>query len=306
MRSYSLALALAIGGLGACSAADSSVLNDGGGGATSVTSASAGGHGGDSATSSSSGDGGAFSSAVSSAVSSASSGAGGEVVAEVYGNSPSQLYKLNPVTKEVTVVGPFNGCSSVVDIAIDKNHAIYGATYSGLYAIDKSTVKCTLIKSGSYPNSLSFVPVGSLDANEEVLVGYQGATYIRIHTTSGQITPLGTIGGGLASSGDIVSVKGGGTYLTVTGNGCSDCLIEVDPKTGSLVKNFGSVGYGQVYGLAYWGGSAYGFSNSGKLFEILFMGNSIATQLIPVPGAPAGLKFWGAGSSTIAPVKPPK
>ncbi len=142
--------------------------------------------------------------------------------------------------------------------------------------------------------------------DKEALVGYQGSAYVLIDTTTGKLSTIGSVGGGLSSSGDIVSVKDGGTYLTVNGNGCSDCLIEVDPKTGALKKNWGTVGHSGVFGLAYWGGVAYGFANGGELFEIHFQPASVTTQPISVPNPPPGLSFWGAGSSTIVPLDVPE
>ena len=123
-------------------------------------------------------------------------------------------------------------------------------------------------------------------------------------------TAISTITGGLESSGDIVSVKDGGTFLTVYGpsNVCpqSDCIVEINPATGDLIQNHGSVGYGAVFGLAFWGGSAYGFSNAGDLFEIIFGGSSVTTVPITIPSAPSDLQFWGAGSSTHVPLVPPE
>ncbi|MBI4703077.1 MAG: hypothetical protein HY744_18325 [Deltaproteobacteria bacterium] len=233
-------------------------------------------------------------------------GPGEPEIKEVYGHSPNVLYKLEPETKAVTVVGSFQGCSSVIDLAINKKNEIYATTFGGLYRIDKQTAACTLIQQGSYPNSLSFVPEGTLDPKVEALVGCNGSSYVRIDEQSGQVTPIGSLPGGFSSSGDIVSVIGGGTYLTVKGPNCDDCLVEIDPKKGAIVKNYGSLGYTDVFGLAYWGGSAYGFSNGGKLFQIAFSGNAISTSLIPVPNAPPDLQFWGAGSSTAVPLEPPK
>lgn len=225
---------------------------------------------------------------------------------EVFGHSADTLYKLEPISKQVTVVGDFKGCSSVIDLAIDKDSKIIATTFGGLYWIDKTNAQCTLISNGTYPNSLSFVPAGTLDPNEEALVGYQGSTYLRISTTSGQVQQIGSIGNNFSSSGDIVSVKGGGTYLTVNGNGCSDCLIQVDPKTGSLLKNWGPTGYGAVFGIAFWAGSVYGFTSYGQLFEMTFVnGQLVVSPEIPIPNAPADLSFWGAGSTTIAPAEPP-
>lgn len=225
---------------------------------------------------------------------------------EVFGHSAGTLYKLEPYSKQVTVIGNFQGCSTVIDLAIDKDSNIIATTFGGLYWIDKTNAKCTLIANGSYPNSLSFVPAGTLDPNNDVLVGYQGSTYVRISTTSGQVQQIGNIGSGFSSSGDIVSVKGGGTYLTVNGNGCGDCLIEVDPKTGALVKNWGPTGYGSVFGIAFWAGSVYGFTDYGQLFEMTFVnGQLVVSGEIPIPNAPGNLSFWGAGSTTIAPPEPP-
>jgi len=237
-----------------------------------------------------------------------STGSGGEPPkeAEVFGHSAETLYRLDPTTKQVAIVGPFKSCSSVIDLAIDANSNLFATTPGGLYRVDKKSAFCTLVSQGSYPNSLSFVPAGTLLANEEALVGYNGSAYVRIDTLTGAVSPIGSLGGGYQSSGDIVSVKDGGTYLTVNGNGCGDCLVEVDPKTGALTKNWGSVGFGAVYGLAYWAGRAYGFSNYGDLFEIKFVGSGVQSTPINVPNAPPSLSFWGAGSTTVAPVDEPK
>jgi hypothetical protein len=120
---------------------------------------------------------------------------------------------------------------------------------------------------------------------------------------------IGTLGGGLKSSGDIVSVKGGKTYLTVKGTGSTcttnDCLVEVDPATGKMLKNWGSIEHHNVFGLSFWGGKIYGFNDSGDLFEVTFGATQIATSIIPMPNKPAGLSFWGAGSSTSAPLVEP-
>ena len=228
-------------------------------------------------------------------------------VSEVFGHSSKTLYKLDPVTKQVTVVGDFDGCGPVIDIALDEKSTLVAASYQALYTVDKATASCTEIATGDYPNSLSFVPKGTVDPNEEALVGYSNGDYLRIDTKTGSVTKIGAIGGSFVSSGDIVSVKGGKTYLTVKGGSCDtqDCLIEVDPKTGKMIKNWGSIEHQKVFGLSFWGGKVYGFDDSGSLFEVTFGSNKIVTTDIPIPKAPADLQFWGAGSSTSAPLIEP-
>jgi hypothetical protein len=222
-------------------------------------------------------------------------------IAVVYAHSDDTLYQLDPTTNAITVIGTFSGCSDVIDIAVDESSDAYVTTESGFYKLDLTSAACTHIADGSYPNSLSFVPKGTLDPNVEALVGYNGATYVRIDTTSGAVTNVGSLSGGYSSSGDIVSVIGGGTFLTVNGNGCSDCLLQVDPATGNLIQNYGSVSHSNVFGLAFWGGTAYGFDDQGDVFSIDVSNGQIVTTAIPVPNAPSGLSFWGAGSTTSAP-----
>ncbi len=225
-------------------------------------------------------------------------------VHEVYGQSATTLYKLEPATKAVTVVGNFSGCEPVTDIALDEKSTIYAVSQNTLYTVDKTTAVCTKVRSGTYPNSLSFVPKGTVDPNAEALVGYNAGDYIRIDVTTGQTTTLGSIGGSYQSSGDIVSVKGGKTYLTVKGGKCTtnDCLIEVDPSTGKLVQDWGSIQHKSVFGLSFWGGSLYGFDEQGELFQVTFNTNDVSTSSIPIPQKPSNLSFWGAGSSTSAPL----
>jgi len=221
----------------------------------------------------------------------------------VYAHSADTLYRLNPMNDQVAVVGPFSGCSQVIDIAIDENSNGYVTTSTGFYKVDLTTAACTHIADGNYPNSLSFVPKGTLDPNTEALVGFVDSTYIRINETTGAITNVGMLTGGYTSSGDVVSVINGGTFLTVKGGNqnCNDCLLQVDPKTGALIQNYGSVNHADVFGLAFWAGTAYGFDNGGEVFSINYQGGSLVTMNIPVPNPPPNLSFWGAGSTTAAP-----
>lgn len=222
----------------------------------------------------------------------------------VYGHTPDTLYAFDVTKNAATEIGAFSGCTQstttqVLDLAIDAYMKAYATTVDGLYQVDLTTAACTLIKAGTYPNSLSFVPVGTLDPNVEALVGYSGSAYLRINPGTGLTSLVGTLSGGYQSSGDLVSVVGGGTFLTVTGNGCGDCLLQVDPKTGDLVQSYGALPHGAVYGLAYWSGTLYGFDGTGDIFSIGGGGDAgLATSDLVTDG---GLVWWGAGSTTMAP-----
>jgi hypothetical protein len=231
-------------------------------------------------------------------------GGGGGFEPVVYGHTATTLYKVNATTKVVTAVADFHNCDSdVIDLALDAYSHAFVTTLNGLYRLDLSTANCTAVNPAStdtYPNSLSFVPKGTLDPSFEALVGYSGSSYVRINLVTGVIQQIGTLGGGFVSSGDIVSVNDGGTYLTVkdpNGSPTTDFLVEVNPATGGLVRNFGALPFNNVYGLAFWGGSLYGFSNGGTLFEITINGSSTTSAAVPN----AMNEQWnGAGSTTAA------
>jgi hypothetical protein len=221
-------------------------------------------------------------------------------VAAVYANSSDSLYVINPATNAVSLVGAFQGCDFVIDIAVNRTGGVFATTKSALFAVDPKTAQCKFIAKGTYPNSLSFVPQGTVNPDQETLVGYDGSSYVRIDPNTGLVSPVGELGNpSLASSGDLFSLIGGGTYLTVKGENCSDCLVEVNPATGKLLKQLGPIGgYGNVWGLAFWGGTAYGFTTGGLMFSL--DPATMVTSPIFYSGDPVG--FWGAGSSTAAPM----
>ncbi len=221
---------------------------------------------------------------------------------EVFGHSENTLYRVDTVTRSVTPVGVFEGCTYVADIALDESSNIYASTGAELFYVETNTAHCTRIAAGTFPNSLSFVPAGTVEPDREALVGFQGGDYVKIDPQSGAVTKVGEIGSGLQSSGDIVSAKGGKTFVTVKGKDCADCLVEIDPATGTLTKNWGPIGKPDVFGLAFWAGDLYGFTNAGELLLITLTDGTLKMEIIPVTDAP--MKFWGAGSTTSAPVGP--
>jgi hypothetical protein len=221
---------------------------------------------------------------------------------EVFGHSENTLYRVDTVSREVTEVGVFSGCTYVADIALDESSNMYASTGSELFLIENNTAHCTRIAAGTFPNSLSFVPAGTVEAGREALVGFQGGDYVKIDPQSGAVTKIGALGGGLVSSGDLVSAKGGKTFLTVKGKDCADCLVEIDPTTGAMTHNWGAIGKADVFGLAFWGGELYAFTNAGELLLITVDTGVLVVKPIPVTNAPA--KFWGAGSTTSAPLGP--
>jgi len=245
-------------------------------------------------------------------------------VGEVYAHSDLTLYRFDPVGGAFVTVGDFSclqvseGVAEMLDIAVDRAGNMVGTAAMSehtvitgrLVSIDKTTAACTVLKTGSYPNSLAFVPVGTVLPDREALVGYVNDAYVRIDPDTGTVTGIGNLNApGAAnpwmSSGDIVSIVGGGTYVTIIPKGsvsadpAGDRIAEVDPATGAITRLIGATGATGLYGLGYWGGIAYGFSGSGLLVKIDL--STGAGTPIPITGAPSA-GFYGAGTTTIAPI----
>jgi hypothetical protein len=240
--------------------------------------------------------------------------------AQVFAHDATTLYVLDPRTKKVTMVGTFDCLTSgsMVDIAIDRNGNMIGSAAHAnsmgrlaglLMTIDSKTASCQIL---SHPDSaitsLTYVPAGTLLPGAEALVGYSEDMYLQIDPATGAVTQVGLLNTAASgsthwvSSGDVVSIINGGTYLTVTGNtdNLGDRIVEVDPATGALKRIIGATGYKDILGLGYWAGVAYGFTLAGQLVQISLTDGT--STVIPIPDAPADLSFLGAGTTTAAPI----
>jgi hypothetical protein len=236
-------------------------------------------------------------------------------VSLVYAHSPTSLYQMDPATKALSLVGDFTCLfdASMWDIAVDSQGTMVGTASDRMVSIDPLTAKCKTLANGSFPNSLTFIPKGTLDPSAEALVGFRDSEYVRIDPVNGKISVVGdlnpnTTGEEWESSGDVVSIIGDKTYLTVHPVSLAwsgtDTIVEVDPLTGKAVKKIGDVGFGKLWGLAYWDSIAYGFSDAGQLIQIdLTTG---AGKSVALPTALKNLSFYGAGVTTAARITPPK
>ena len=75
---------------------------------------------------------------------------------------------------------------------------------------------------------------------------------------------IGPFTGGLSASGDLAWLPGVGLFVTLTTAG-NDALGQVDATTGKATKIIDDLGAGQLYGLAYRGGSLLAFGDETML-----------------------------------------
>lgn len=247
----------------------------------------------------------------------------------VYAHTTDTLYLYEPVGGTLKKIAPFTfdkaGTESqIIDIAVDRTGNMYATTFSNFFSVDTATAKCTWIATTDpnvdFPNSLSFVPAGTVDPVKETLVGYASngdnvaVTYVKIDTTTGVMTTLGDMNASLTgpryrASGDIISLiqDQNRTYATVKlqvdgGASGTDLLAEVDPSDGHLKRIIGDTLQTNLFGFGYWAGKGYGFSDTGRIVEIDMTSGKSVVLLTLMDDAGAPLPWYGAGVTTQAPI----
>jgi hypothetical protein len=229
-------------------------------------------------------------------------GGGGETV-YVYAHTATTLYRVDPDTLQVQMVGDFNwgsvGSDQMTDIAIDKNGKMIGVSFSRVYQVDPTSANTALLSSslsGTF-NGLSFVPAEMLGlTGDDVLVGTENSDgkVFRIDPMTGAATEVGNMGA-YTSSGDLVAVANFGTMQTVPG-GSGDVLARLAPQTFAATPVGNGTGYSQLWGVAFFKDKIYGFSNGGAF--VLIDPNTGAGSMV----SNSGIAWWGAAVTTLAPV----
>jgi len=234
---------------------------------------------------------------------------------KVYAHSGSVLYRLDTMTLQPVMIGPFNLASgSITDIAVDRNDRMLGCSLNAIYTIDVATGAATMLRAlqAGAPtlSSLSFVPMDLANPNsvERLVAATSTGDVLEINTTTGATTVLGNYGtvqngDQIASSGDIVAVSGLGIYGTVTGRtpfSNPDYLAQINPATWQATLIGGGTPYDKIFGLGFWRDKLYGFvdtgTNMGAIIEIA-PNTGVAT-----PVNTGTVQWYGAGVTTDAPV----
>ena len=260
---------------------------------------------------------------------------GGKPPGKIYVHTGATLFLFDPLAAggagTLTEIGAFDCLAAendtMIDIAVDRSNNIYGTSFNGFLKISATDAKCTyILKAGSYPNSLAFMPIGTVDMTQEALVGYgfdavnQATQFERIDTTTGKVTVIGNInppdvsgqGTQYEASGDIIGLSrnGNSAYVTVkqlppdggVATILTDSLAEVNPATGAIKSVKRETGEIDLYGLGQWAGQAYGFS--GDTGDIVKIDLARGTSEIVAVDAGSPVLWYGAGVTTLAPTKP--
>jgi hypothetical protein len=224
--------------------------------------------------------------------------------ASIFAHTATTLYTVDPDSYAVTRIGDFDFDASeqMTDLGIDATGNLVGVSFFSVYKVDPVTAHCTQLSSSisrSF-NGLSFVPAAAVGTTgADVLVGTEDLDDLvfKVNPTTGAATRIGAMGGGYSSSGDIVSVDGFGTVQTVPGSP-HDVLVRLAPSTFAATPIGTDTGFDNIWGLGFWKGKVFGFTNAGELITLdphTGVGTMVAS------GGPA---WFGAAVTTTAPVIP--
>lgn len=215
----------------------------------------------------------------------------------VFAHSNRTLYRVDADTLQIEEIGLIrfsDGINQLTDLAVDRRGNLVGISFREVYSVDPDTARATLVASLDRPfNGLSFIPVG----DDEVLVGTaQDGTVFRIDPVTGVTTELGSFGGGIGSSGDVVGVFELGTLATaIRDDWPTDHLVRIDPATGAAT-DIADTGVTHIWGLGFWRNRLFGFAEGGEF--VVIDAATGETELIE----DTGIEWWGAAVTTAAPV----
>ena len=211
--------------------------------------------------------------------------------APVYANTSDTLYEIEPGTGELRTVGSFWLASGeldggIVDIAINTDGLMYGATTSTLYQIHPFTTEVWKIcATDGAMMALTFTADGELVGGND-----EGVHLIDMETCENDRIAGNNV---YETSGDLVGLPDGYLYWTVRGEN-SDELVRVAPANGSM-RWVGEIGYDQLFGVGYDNGVLYGFGYDGEIVSI-----NPDTATTTMTAKANGYSWWGATTNPIS------
>ena len=211
--------------------------------------------------------------------------------APVYANTADTLFEIEPGTGAARTIGSFWLASGeldggIIDIAINIDGRMYGATTSTLYQIHPFTAEVWKICStDGAMMALTFT------ADGELVGGNDNGVYLMDADTCTNERIAGNAV--YETSGDLVGLPDGYLYWTVRGDH-SDELVRVAPNSGSM-RWVGQIGHENLFGLGYDEGTLYGFSSDGQIVSI-----NPDTASTTVTADPDAYSWWGATTNPIS------
>lgn len=225
----------------------------------------------------------------------------------VYVHTATELFTMDPGTFALRRVGAFGvmrmdgSPEQMTDLAVTPDGVVYTVASAGgtsrLYRVDARTAAATFVIEIAMSASLvgmTFLPDNTLLAADKIGDVYQ------LDPAAGTSRRIGSYGMMLSTAGDLVAVADGTMY------GISDkqpggdsaamnnVLLRVDTQTGRATPVGTGIGFGKVFGVAYFNGRVMAFTEAGEIVEI-DRATGRGNLLMTVPMR----EFWGAGVTPL-------
>jgi hypothetical protein len=222
----------------------------------------------------------------------------------VFAHTAKALFRIDPDNLSVTKVADFiwpNGAEEMTDLAINQAGDMIGISFGSVYRVDSQTARLTRLSNaltGGF-NGLSFVPAALIgQTGADVLIGSRNSDgkLFRVDPNTGATSQVGTMGGNVTSSGDMVAVTGLGVYLTGDTGGTMDVLEKLSSPTLTASAIGTDIGFSNLWGLGFWKNKLFGFSSNGDFVTI--DRTTGRGQLV----MNVGQAWYGAAVATTAPV----
>jgi hypothetical protein len=239
-------------------------------------------------------------------------GGGVQTSYTVYAHADHVLYSIDLNAKSLVTVGPFKapnvGTSedTITDLAVGPDNTIYVVSKTNIYTASPTDGHVTLLGAigtcGSDNVAMSLTTGGTL-----VLGDFKGAVcHVDTATNPPTVTQVGTVGQGMALSGDLVAVADGTVYGTgyliadgnTKGTGLNNVLVKLDPSTGAMLQQIGPTGFPKLFGVAFAAGEVFGFTHDGTGDVITIdpkTGKGTLFGSFKDPSTNMGISFAGAG-----------
>ena len=237
----------------------------------------------------------------------------------VYAHGDHILYSIDLMAKTLVTVGPFNapkvGSSedTITDLAVGPDNTIYVISKTNLYTASATDGHVTLLGAvttcGTDNVAMTTTPDGKLFVGD-----YQGAICrIDISTTPPTVMQIGSVGSGMALSGDLVGVSDGTVFATAykladpanMGSNINNILVKLDTTTGAMQTQVGPTGFPKLFGVSYALGQVFAFTHDGSGDVITVdpsTGKGTLFNSFMDPSTGKGISFAGAGVNPMVPV----
>lgn len=189
------------------------------------------------------------------------------------------LYRVAPGSLDVTRLGAFSfpdgAPDRITDIAVDRRGRMWATGFEAIYAVDPRTLACTLLARhpGHQLNALAVVTSAMWTRQREVpdlliaAEAHTSAVYL-VDGTTGALTEIGDLGGGLVSSGDLTWAPGVGAIMVTTDRAGYEGISRLAPDTFAATPIGAGWSFQRVRALTLLPDGVYGADEAGDLLAI--------------------------------------